>query len=85
LELVDAWSAHDKTEALRDASPAAVAALFAYQYPADGVQFRGCSNTPAAHPSDFCVYRMGNGILSLTVTQPGGEQGWAVTGAALET
>ena len=73
--------------ALKDASPAAVAALFAYQYPAAGVQFRGCSYMPGAHPSDFCVYRMGDGILSLTVTQPRvpASQGWAVTGATLES
>ena len=79
---MDAWAANEHASALKDASPAAVAALFTHSYPAPGVQYRGCSSPPGKTASN-CVFRDGNDLLSLTVsTFPGG---WAVTGAALES
>ena len=80
--LVDAWAAHDRSAALRDATPAAVAAIFSYPYPAGGPQYRGCSTPPANEPA-ACVWRSGNDLLSLTVKLlPGG---YAVTNAILES
>jgi hypothetical protein len=80
--LLDAWAANKRASALKDASPAAVVALFAHSYPAPGVEYRGCSSPPGNTASN-CVFRDGNDLLSLTVSLfPGG---WAVTGAALET
>ena len=59
--------ANKRATALEDASPAAVAALFANVYPAPGVQYRGCSSPPGNTASN-CVYRDGNDLLSLTVS-----------------
>jgi hypothetical protein len=80
--LVEAWSAHDRSLALADATPAAVAALFSHPYPPGGPQFRGCSTPPANEPA-ACVYRAGNDLLSLTVRLFKG--GYAVTSAILES
>jgi hypothetical protein len=80
--LVDAWSDHDRAEALKDASPAAVTSLFSGPYPAGGPQYRGCSTPPGNGPSS-CVWRSGNDLLSLTVTPFA--TGWGVTGASLES
>jgi hypothetical protein len=81
-QLLDAWAADNRTTALQDASPAAVAALFSYTYPEAGVQFRGCSSPPGQTASS-CAYRDGNDLLSLTVSLFA--RGWAVTGAVLES
>ncbi|MDA8302679.1 MAG: hypothetical protein M0005_14345 [Actinomycetota bacterium] len=80
--LVDAWAAHDRSAALRDATPAAVAAIFSYPYPPGGPQYRGCSTPPANEPA-ACVWRSGNDLLSLTVKVLAG--GYAVTSATLES
>jgi hypothetical protein len=80
--LVDAWSDHDRAEALKDASPAAVTSLFSGPYPAGGPQYRGCSTPPGNGPSS-CVWRSGNDLLSLTITPFA--TGWGVTGASLES
>jgi hypothetical protein len=81
-ELVGAWADNDRKAALGDASPAAVAALFADPYPPGGPQYRGCSTPPGNVPSN-CVFRSGNDLLSLTtVAFP---DGWGVTGAILES
>jgi len=81
-ELVGAWADNDPKAALADASPAAVAALFANPYPPGGPQYRGCSAPPGNAPSN-CVFRSGNDLLSLTtVAFP---DGWGVTAAILES
>jgi hypothetical protein len=81
-ELVGAWADNDRKAALADASPAAVAALFANPYPPGGPQYRGCSTPPGNAPSS-CVFRSGNDLLSLTtVAFP---DGWGVTAAILES
>jgi len=80
---VDAWYSHNKKEALADASPAAVAALFRYEYPPGGLDYRGCTSAPWLHATNYCTYRMGAGILEFTVTPAGA--GWAVTAAQLES
>jgi len=81
-ELVGAWADNDRRAALADASPAAVAALFANPYPPGGPQYRGCSTPPGNAPSS-CVFRSGNDLLSLTtVAFP---DGWGVTAAILES
>jgi hypothetical protein len=80
--LLDAWVGGNRSAALADATPSAVTSLFAYGYPAEGLQYRGCSSPPDNTPSS-CVYRAGNDLLSLTVSFF--PQGWAVTGAALES
>jgi hypothetical protein len=80
--LVDAWAEHNRKTALEDASPGAVAALFAAPYPAGGAQYRGCSTPPGNVPSS-CVFRSGNDLLSLTtVPFP---NGWGVTAALMES
>ena len=80
--LVDAWADHSRKTALEDASPGAVAALFANPYPAGGPQYRGCSTPPGNVPSG-CVFRSGNDLLSLTtVSFP---DGWGVTAALMES
>ncbi len=80
--LVDAWADHTRKTALEDASPGAVAALFANPYPAGGAQYRGCSTPPGDLPSS-CVFRSGNDLLSLTtVSFP---DGWGVTAALMES
>jgi hypothetical protein len=80
--LVEAWSARNRPEALRDASPAAVAALFSRPYPPGGPQFRGCSTPPGNEPA-ACVYRLGNDLLTLTVRL--GKGGYAVTSVVVES
>jgi hypothetical protein len=81
-ELVGAWADNDRKAALADASPAAVAALFANPYPPGGPQYRGCS-TPPGNAQSSCVFRSGNDLLSLTtVAFP---DGWGVTAAILES
>lgn len=81
-ELVGAWSESDRALALEDASPPAVAGLFAYRYPYGGPQFRGCSTPPGNGPV-ACVWRSGNDLLSMQVRQFA--SGWAVTGTTMET
>ena len=81
-ELVGAWADNDRKAALADASPAAVAALFANPYPPGGPQYRGCS-TPPGNAQSSCVFRSGNDLLSLTtVAFP---DGWGVTAAIMES
>jgi hypothetical protein len=81
-ELVEAWGNGSRKTALADASPRAVAALFANPYPAGGPQYRGCS-TPPGHVPSSCVFRSGNDLLSLTtVSFP---DGWGVTAALMES
>ena len=80
--LLDAWLGHNRTAALTDATPAAVAALFSYNFPPGGVEYRGCSSPPG-NTASSCVYRDGNDLLSLTVSLF--PHGWAVTGAVLES
>ncbi len=80
--LLDAWAGGNRSAALADATPSAVTSLFAYRYPAGGLQYRGCSSPPDNTPSN-CVYRAANDLLSLTVSFF--PQGWAVTGAVLES
>jgi hypothetical protein len=79
--LVNAWAGHDRSVALMDASPAAVAALFFYRYPAGGPQYRGCSTPPGNAPGS-CVWRSGDELLSLTVTYF--SNGYGVTAAIME-
>jgi hypothetical protein len=63
------------------ATATAVGELFALAYPgADLVQQRGCS---AQFDPEYCVYRVGDNLLSLTVSQQGA--GWVVSGATLES
>jgi hypothetical protein len=81
-DLVGAWSQGNRKLALKDASPSAVSALFANAYPPGGPQYRGCSAPPGNQPS-ICVWRSGNDLLSLTVSPF--PQGWAVTGALMES
>jgi hypothetical protein len=80
--LVGAWGEDDRADALQDASPPAVAALFANAYPSGGPQYRGCSTPPGNGPA-ACVWRSGNNLLSLTVTPF--PNGWGVTAAIMET
>jgi hypothetical protein len=80
--LVEAWAAHNRPQALADATPGAVAALFSYTYPPGGPQFRGCSTPPGNEPAS-CVYRSGDDLLSLTVSLYHG--GYAVTAATMES
>ena len=80
--LVDAWAAHHRAKAQRDASPAAVATLFSYKYPGS-FDFRSCSTPPDDTVPSYCVARVGNNLLSLTVRFF--KHGWGVTAAAMET
>ena len=81
-ELVGAWGDNDRKEALADASPAAVAALFANPYPSGGPEYRGCSTPPGNAPSS-CVFRSGNDLLSLTTVAF--LDGWGVIAAMMES
>ncbi len=78
--MVDAWAAHKRALAASDASPAALATLFAHPYPPGGAQYRGCSTPPAG--SYACVWRVGNQLLSLAVSSFAG--GFGVTAAIFE-
>ena len=81
--LIAAWKSGDRAAALTDATPAAVAALFAKPYPSGGVQFRSCS-TAVAGPSD-CAYRNydDDSLIDLSaVSVPGG---WMITAASIQT
>ncbi|HTV12850.1 MAG TPA: hypothetical protein VME20_13425 [Acidimicrobiales bacterium] len=82
LVLLDAWSEGSRQAALADASPSAVAALFSHAYPADGVDFRGCSTPPGDAPS-ICSVRVGNNLLELTASLF--KKGWAITAALMES
>lgn len=81
--LVAAWRAGDRAAALADASPDAVAAVFAMAYPAGGVQARGCSSAVAGPSS--CIYRLfvSNALLSLSAIQAAG--GWYISAAQFES
>jgi hypothetical protein len=79
--LVGAWSEDNRALARGDASPAAVVALFSNPYPGGGPQFRGCSTPPGNTPS-ACVWRSGNDLLSMSVTEFA--NGWGVTSAVME-
>ncbi|HMK98033.1 MAG TPA: hypothetical protein VK425_10840 [Acidimicrobiales bacterium] len=81
-ELLDAWGDHARTLALRYASPAAVATLFAQPYPIGGFDFRGCSNPPAGEPAT-CSVRVGNNLLELSARPFAG--GWGITAAEFES
>lgn len=81
--LVDAWMAGDRAAALTDATPAAVAALFAQPFPSGGIQARGCSNAVAGPSS--CVYRIydsGN-LVDLSAMMVTG--GWMISAARFES
>ena len=81
--IVAAWRAGDRVAAAADASPAAVAAVFAHPFPAGGVQARGCSSAVAGPSS--CIYRiLANGnLLSLSAVPVSG--GWIISDAQFET
>jgi hypothetical protein len=83
-DLLNAWSEHDRAQALSVASAGAVNALFARAYPADGAQQRGCSAPPSGLPAT-CVYRYGaaDGILSMTVAPF--PNGWGVAAVQVES
>jgi hypothetical protein len=81
--LVDAWMAGDRAAALTDATPAAVAALFAQPFPSGGIQARGCSSAVAGPSS--CVYRIydnGN-LVDLSAMMVTG--GWMISAARFES
>lgn len=81
--IVAAWKAGDRAAAAADASPAAVAAVFAQPFPAGGVQARGCSSAVAGPSS--CIYRIlaNSNLLSLSaVSVPGG---WIISDAQFES
>ena len=80
--LIGAWGDDNRAQARQDASPGAVASLFANSYPDGGPEFRGCS-TPPANTAAACVWRSGNDLLSLTV-EPF-PNGWGVIAAIMET
>jgi hypothetical protein len=81
--LVEAWAAGRQTAASTDASPAAVAVLFSNPYPVTGTDFRGCSSPPDLSIPSSCVLRVGNDLLSLTVSHF--SEGWGVTSVLMET
>ncbi|HUB71664.1 MAG TPA: hypothetical protein VL984_14685 [Acidimicrobiales bacterium] len=67
---------------MRDASPAAVAALFAFTYPSEGVDYRGCSSPPGTEPAT-CSVRVNDNLLQLSATEF--PTGWGITAALMET
>jgi hypothetical protein len=81
--IVAAWKAGDRAAAAADATPAAVAAVFAQPFPAGGVQARGCSSAVAGPSS--CIYRvLANGnLLSLSALPVSG--GWIISDAQFES
>lgn len=83
-QLLTAWSAHNRAAALKVASPAAVARLFALKYPSAGLLQDGCSTPPANAPSS-CTYRYGSTQDLLSVSVTNFASGWGVTGVQLES
>ena len=78
--LIEAWSAGSRTQAEAVAAPSAVASLFAAPYPGESLQARGCS---AAFSPVTCVYRDGNSLIQVNVTQvPAGW--WYVSSVVVE-